>query len=513
MLGAAESTNGFALAVSDDGKVAIAGSVEGALNGASAEKGGTDSFVTLFDANGKELWTQRRGASADDEVRAIAFAPNGSVIVAGKTDSALGPALALGGADAYVRGYSANGAELFTRQFGTGGADSATALAVRDDGAGGIEIFTGGVENNRGVVRSFSYSTTAGFVAGATRDLGNFYKGELNAIALDNGALYVGGAIGADRLTLGTTARNAVAGQEGFVARLDVDLISTTLDRASYLGSAADDAVTGVAIVNGQVYASGKAGGLIAGVGNAKASSGFLARLDDAGALGWVRTFSSAGGPLKTVSSLAVDQSGASALDILGLPRGELATSTAAPLTARSALRVGDEFRIGVDGRRLVTLRIGATETLSTLVTSINRAIGGAGRAEIVREDGLERVKISARAGSAVRIEPGREGRDALGGLGLSQGIIAANSGAGGLKTFGLGLVAGDLKLDSAAAIKATKAELSAAISLVRQAYETLLNPNAAADGGGEGARSAASGRGCRAAILLHDAARQLPPR
>jgi hypothetical protein len=47
------------------------------------------------------------------------------------------------------------------------------------------------------------------------------------------------------------------------------------------------------------------------------------------------------------------------------------------------------------------------------------------------------------------------------------------------VKTFGLGLIAADLKLDTKAHIAATKAELSAAVSIIRQAYETLLNPNA----------------------------------
>lgn len=106
--------------------------------------------------------------------------------------------------------------------------------------------------------------------------------------------------------------------------------------------------------------------------------------------------------------------------------------------------------------------------------------MGGAGRAEIVREDGVERLRITPRQGRAVRIEAGREGRDALGALGLSAGLVAENTDVRNTpKAFGLGLLGGDLKLDSKAAIAKSKAELSAAISIVRQAYETLLHPNA----------------------------------
>ena len=446
------------------------------MSGTSA-KGGTDSFVAMFDASGKELWTARRGASANDEALAIAFAPDGSVIVSGKTESALSGQVSAGGADAYVRGYSASGLEMFTRQFGGGGADAASALVVRDNGAGGIHIFTGGVEDNRGVVRSFSYSSGAGFSVGATRDLGYFYKSAINALAIDGSSLYVGGEIGADRLTLSNTARGAVAGQEGFVARIDADLTSTGLDRATYLGSAQDDAVKAIAIVNGAVYAAGVTGGVMAMSGAANTPMSFLTRLGADGDTEWMRTFTSAGGTVK-LTSLAVDTNAASPLDILGLPKGALATSDAGALTARSALRAGDEFKIGVDGRRLTTVRITEKDTLATLLVSINRAIGAAGRAEIVKENGVERIKIAPRNGQAIRIESGRAERDALAALGLTQGIVATNdAGRGALKTYGLGLVG--LKLDSATAITSAKAELSAAISIVRQAYDGLLNPNA----------------------------------
>lgn len=479
MLGAARSASGFALAVSADGKVAVAGAVEGELSGADAAAGGRDAFVTLFDAQGAELWTARRGAKADDEIAAVAFAPDGGVVVAGKTESALAGQVALGGADGFVRGYNTGGTEIFARQFGTGSADGATALLVRDDGAGGAEIVTGGVENNRGVLRRFTYSSTAGFAAGAVRDIGYFFNGGINALAADGASLYVGGAIGADRLNLGVPARASVAGQEGFVARVNINLTATTLDRASYLGSAQDDAVKSIAIVGGAIYAAGSAGGVIAAQGSSKATTAFLTRLDAEGAAAWTRTFSSAGGVF-TLAGMTASADGASALDVLGLPRGVVAARDAGLLTARTALRAGDEFSIGAEGRRLATIRVGVGDTLASLANTINRAIGAAGKAQVVKDGDVERLKISPRGTGALRIEAGREGRDALGALGLKPGVVAINAaGRGSLQTFGLGLIAADLKLDGKAAIIAAKAELSAAVSIVRQAYEALANPNA----------------------------------
>lgn len=479
MLGASTSASGYAMAVSTDGKIAIAGSVQGTLTGADAPKGGADSFVSLFDSNGNELWTQRRAATSDDEARAVAFTSGGTVIVAGKTSSSLGSTLALGGADAYVRGYSASGAELFTRQFGTGADDSATALLVRDAGVGVVEIFTGGVENFRGVVRRFTYSSSAGLAADASRDIGAFNSGAINALAASGSSLYVGGEVGAGRLTVGSVASLSIAGTDGFVARLDAGLSSTALDRTTYLGSAQGDAVQGLAVVAGKVYAAGSTSGVISGQGSSGGKAAFMARLDDGGATAWLQVFNSAAGAF-TFNGFAVDGSGASPLDVLGLPRGVVASGDNAALVSRSSLRAGDEFLIGVDGQRLTTVKVRAEDTLSSFVNVIKSALGSRGRAEIVKEDGVERIKITAADGHAVRIAAGREGRDALGALGLTPGVVASKTvKPGGITTFGLGLIAADLKLGSAAEIARTKAELSAATSIVRQAYEALLHPNA----------------------------------
>jgi hypothetical protein len=479
ILGASEDASGFALAVAADGKVAIAGSVDGGLRGAEGKSGGVDSLVALYDANGVEQWVSRRGATGTDEATAVAFAPDGSVIVTGRTESALGANIALGRADAYVRGFSTGGLELFSKQFGTGGEDTATALLVRDNGVGGISITTGGVENDHGVLRSFTYSSGAGFSAGAVRDIGNFTKGAVTSLVADGTSLYVAGTVGGERVTLGQSVRESIAGKEGFVSRLNIDLTSNGLDRTTYIGSSGDDSVASIALVNGEIYATGVSGGIIAGQGTAGKNGAFIARLGDGGDIAWARTFSTIGGAIAPLA-MAVDTQGASVLDILGMPTGTIGASNSTLLVNRSALRVGDEFKIAIDDRHGATISILAKDTMSSLLGRINRALGGGGRAQLIKEDGAERIKITATEGHAVQIGSGREGRDALGGLGLKPGVVAIKpSSKGALRTFGLGLLAADLKLDSKEAIAKTISELSAATSIIRQAYEAIVNPNA----------------------------------
>ena len=79
-LGASTAATGLSLAVSSTGQVAIAGSVTGSLTGTdvgelqntvngvteTASTGTADSFVTLMDSNGDELWTQSGGGVQRD---------------------------------------------------------------------------------------------------------------------------------------------------------------------------------------------------------------------------------------------------------------------------------------------------------------------------------------------------------------------------------------------------------------------------------------------------------------
>ncbi|MBK6703868.1 MAG: hypothetical protein IPG56_09010 [Caulobacteraceae bacterium] len=111
-------------------------------------------------------------------------------------------------------------------------------------------------------------------------------------------------------MTLSTTGRAAVAGQEGFVARIDAGLVSTALDRASYLGSAQDDAVKSLAIVDGEVYAAGVSGGLIAGQGASKSATSFMTPSWRCRRSGLDARVQSSAGRAVSLTTMAVDAGG-----------------------------------------------------------------------------------------------------------------------------------------------------------------------------------------------------------
>ncbi|MCW5978907.1 MAG: hypothetical protein KIT09_12555 [Bryobacteraceae bacterium] len=111
----------------DAGGVYVAGSVRGALPGQSSA-GGLDAFVRRYDADGNELWTRQFGAAEADSANAVVADATG-VYVAGSTKGALAGSNA-GDADAFVRKYDLDGNEVWTRQFGTEGADFGFGISV-----------------------------------------------------------------------------------------------------------------------------------------------------------------------------------------------------------------------------------------------------------------------------------------------------------------------------------------------------------------------------------------------
>ena len=525
-LGAADYADASAIAVSADGKVAIAGSVKGALQGlgpleTTLNAQGADSFVTVFDGEGQELWSKRRGAYQDDKVTALTFGADGSLYVAGSANSAMPGETALGGRDAWIRGYGptvttimpddsvkTDAALKFTTQYGTAGGDAPSALALD-----GTSLITAGVESGRGVMRRYDLQAAGDPVLAATRDLGDLMGGEITAIKVSSGAarLLKNGktkpAGPAELQIVGTTRNGALAGgavnaafnggRDVFVANMRASLQPNGgVDAITYWGGAGEDRLTSAAwSASGEVYLAGSTTGAVAGTTKLGAKDGFLMRMDAVdGAIGFARRFTGKDGDVAP-SSIAVGGNGASVLDHFGLPQGTIDYTGSKLVTAISSARAGDRMYVRVGEGRRVAVTLAADDTLKTLATKINRAIGFYGKAEVVKDAAtdpskgtMERIQISPRsAGKSITVEAAEESRNLLEALGMEEGIAQriekdrkgeAIVPRGG-KTYGLKL-ARDLRIDSKPNIKRSVDELNTAMNTIRTAYRDLaeaLNP------------------------------------
>lgn len=491
LLGASDEASGYALAIAADGRVAVAGSVTGALiPGAQVvDPELSDSFVTVFDAAGTELWTQRRGAKAADEATAVSFGADGNVYVAGRSKSAMSGASGVGGWDGYLQGFSAvqahslapyTAAPVSISQFGTAGDDSVKAMTVS-----GTSIYTAGVESGRIVVRHFTPGDGGAPALAAVRDLGPA-SGDVTGIAVSDGRVVLTGTTLSPAIDIATVNTAHSGGVDGYVAVLEADLSPAAADRLTYIGGAGNDSLSDMKVHDGKVWITGVADRPI-GAKDEDPRQGFLSRLDPlTGAVEWTRTW--AGTDQQAVpASLAVSTGGASVLDRLGLPQGLVSTGDSRTLTAATALRPGDRFYVSpADGSRRLAVTIEARDTLQTLARKIEQAAGGQLKVTVVTDAAatsvqasstdarLQRLSIEPRTGRAGAVlTSGEPGRDALAGLGLSPGIISPKAEKGDVQSFAMALPT-SLSLSGSANIKTTVEALRAAVRVVRDAYKAL---------------------------------------
>lgn len=498
-IGAASTASGYAIAIDANGQVAVAGSVTGALNTKSSDAGKTgdvagvaDSFVTVFDKDGQEIWTQRRGARAADEATSVAFGADGTVYIGGRAKSAVTGGAAVGGWDGYVQAFKAGEAyptagivakATAASQFGTASDDAVDAMTID-----GSNLYTAGVENGRAVVRRFTLDADGVPTLASTRDLGAI-SGDIGGVSVSGGRVILTGTSRDSGLTAGTVTTAHSGGKDVFVATLSADLTAVPGDRMTWYGGAGDDSAADVKVHDGKVWITGVADRDPA-ADKTDPSKGYLVRVDPlSGAVEYEKTWSGDGDQARPLT-LAVATGGASVLDRIGFPQGEIDQSDSKRLVDATSLRVGDRFYVSpADGGRSVSVTIADKDTLATLARKIEIASNGKLKATVVSEGGtvtgkngevttttggFQRLSITARNGeTGAVLTPGETGRDALAGLGLSSGYIGATTGDDVRKTFGLDLTA-SLNLGSPAAVKTAGERLQAAMKAVRDAYRAL---------------------------------------
>ncbi|MDG2527439.1 hypothetical protein [Caulobacter endophyticus] len=518
-LGAADTATGYSIAVSDDGKVAIAGSVAGTLNGATtgpinSDSNGTvtDSFVSLYDANGDEAWTVRRGGLLEDEATAVAFGEDGVVYVAGRTKSDLPGATgsaSQGGYDNYLTGFATDIAgtpkALFTTHFGSAENDTVSGIVV--DGG---KVIVASKEGSQAKLRSFDVATTvvtenrttlnsagiyetkavtytkaAAMNVGAVRDLGTLKGGDIAGISIDNGQLYIGGYTTNGELSVGNVTSAASGGSDGFVARISLDLTDTAGDTMAYYGGTGDDTVTGMAVSNGQVWLVGAAGKDLAGLPTVGTKDGYVAQIDmSTGEASWEQRLTGKDG-YATPTSIAVDASGSSALDVFGLPRGAMNYVQSDKIVSATSARAGDTFQIRTRERGpLTTITISANDTLETLADKIRRASGSAAKVSITSDGNMRKLSITpAFKTSTVEILPGKGDSDVLDSLGLASGVVRNTKTEGGrtVSADGKGPVYGlklnlDMSLADAESRATTADLLKSATAAIRNAYREMAD-------------------------------------
>ena len=120
-----------AIAIDASG-VYVAGATQRTLPGHTSAVD-SDGFLRKYSVDGSEIWTRQFGASRSDELLALALDGSG-VYLAGITEGTIAGQTSAGETDAFLIKYDGTGQPIWTGQFGTPGYDDALGLAVNAQG-------------------------------------------------------------------------------------------------------------------------------------------------------------------------------------------------------------------------------------------------------------------------------------------------------------------------------------------------------------------------------------------
>lgn len=252
---------------------------------AGPTQGGVDGLVVRLDRFGNRVWTRAIATTGDDRVLGVAVSPDAQWIAAvGTTTGTLAPGGG-GGEDAFVRVLTSRGTTVWTRQFGTGGDDGALAVAYAPDGDLVVVGYASGSlagQPHAGLEDLFV--TRLAPADGAprwTRQLGTSANDGASAVAVAaDGWIAVAGE------SSGAFAGPAVGSGDAFVLRLEANGNEAW---RRVIGTSASDFGTGVAVApDGGVLLAGYTFGAVGGP-NAGASDAYLVRFEPDGGETWRR--------------------------------------------------------------------------------------------------------------------------------------------------------------------------------------------------------------------------------
>lgn len=136
-----EYQEAHAVVVDSGGHVVVAGWIGGAYFGTDSSRP-ADAFIRKYDADGAVLWTREFGTSQDEFVHAITTDHEDNIIVTGMTRGSFPPFVLSGQGDGFVAKYDPNGNLLWLHQFGTESWGFTGVRAVTTDASG--NVFFGG---------------------------------------------------------------------------------------------------------------------------------------------------------------------------------------------------------------------------------------------------------------------------------------------------------------------------------------------------------------------------------
>ena len=122
----------FSSSVDVEGNLYVGGGTDGSLAGQNL--GARDAWLSKYDSNGNQLWSKQFGTSGAELIFDTAVDKNNDVYVTGNTTGGLGNNTNQGGVDVFLAKYDSDGNQEWIKQFGTVTFEDYTHVTTDKDG-------------------------------------------------------------------------------------------------------------------------------------------------------------------------------------------------------------------------------------------------------------------------------------------------------------------------------------------------------------------------------------------
>jgi hypothetical protein len=307
--------------VDSSGDVYVVGITGGTLPDQTSEGGEFDAFIRKYNSDGDEIWTRQFGTSEFDTAIEVTGDSSGGVFVVGNTNGEFPGQTNVGGSDSFIRKYSSDGDEIWTRQFGTSGGVSATGVSA--DSSGGVYVvggtgdtFPGQTSEGGGDAYIRKYNSDGDEIW--TRQFGTSDFEYASGVSVDSsGGVYVVGNTNGE--FPGQTRQGE---QDAFIRKYssDGDEIWTR-----QFGTSEDDFALGVsADSSGGVYVVGNTNGEFPGQTSEGGGDAYIRKYNSDGDEIWTRQFGTSG----VTEGNAVFADSSAGVYVVGLVDGTLPDQT-----------------------------------------------------------------------------------------------------------------------------------------------------------------------------------------
>lgn len=278
-----------ALAVAPDGSVLATGYTDGAFDGAE-NAGSWDAFLTRFEADGSESWSKQWGGDSPEFAQAVVVDEAARTYVAGYSPGSVDDLASVGGHDPFLSAFDAGGEHSWTERFGTDADDYVYAAARAPAGVVMVGYTQGafdGVDNAGGADAFIALCNWSGEVQW-TRQFGTAGTDYAQAVAVDAaGSILVAG------YTAGKLGDDPDLGAEdAFLLELTPQGERRWLRQ--WGSDTTDYALSVIADAQGNAYVAGYTYGATTEQDALGGEDAYLTKLDPDGALLWTRQLGTA---------------------------------------------------------------------------------------------------------------------------------------------------------------------------------------------------------------------------